>query len=131
MILEISMALSNPALRILGVTVVGTSWFDLVIISDSEICFLYTSTCKPDGFWQLIQPCSLECFLGLSECQLSYKGPLSRIFGKKNNGGSGPEISEEGSNASLKDGKPKGDGQANAVSVLSDQKTSWQGLCFP
>lgn len=65
MILEISTALSNTALRILGVTAVGTSWFDLVIISDSEICFLYNSTCKSDGFWQLIPAMFPGAFPGI------------------------------------------------------------------
>lgn len=83
------------------------------------------------AFGSSFQPCSLECFLQLSECQLSHKGPLNRKCGRKNDGGSGPEIPVEGSSTPLKDGKTKRDGQANAVNVLSDQKTSWQGLCFP
>lgn len=131
MILEISTTLSYTALRISGVTAVEPLDLIFPLFQRVKSALSIILPVNLMAFGSLFQPCSLECFLWLSECQLSHRSSSNREFGKKNDGGSGPEISVEVSNTPLRDGKTKGDGQAGAVNVLSDQKTSWQGLCFP
>lgn len=45
--------------------------------------------------------------------------------------GSRLEISVEGSNAPLKDGKTKGGGQADFINALTDEKPPGRGHAFP
>lgn len=45
--------------------------------------------------------------------------------------GSRLEIAVEGSNAPLKDGKTKGDGQADFINALTDQNPPGRGHAFP